>query len=82
MSITNETRYGSKGLLVHVFQEAGDYEVWWDLDQDFDGVCVGAGKTRREAFDDAYRTLSELSTILDDGVNDEPAHAASGGEVG
>lgn len=64
---TNETRYGRKGLLLHVFRDvpSDDYEVWWNLDMDFDGVCVGAGKQRKDAMDDAYRTLSELSVILD-----------------
>lgn len=81
--VKDETRYGRKGLLVHVFKDTAsdDYEVWWNLDIDFDGLCIGAGKTRREAYDDAYRTLSELSVVLDEGVNEPPvAQGASGGD--
>lgn len=83
IKFTDETHHGRKELLVHVFKVpvGNDYEVWWNLDMEFDGICVGSGNTRKEAIDDAYRTLSELSVILDEAAN-EPAYAASGREVG
>lgn len=76
--LTDETKYGRKGLLVHVFKDTatGDYEVWWNLDMEFDGTCVGAGKTRKAAIDDAYRTLSELSVVIDEAAT---SAAGSGG---
>jgi hypothetical protein len=75
--VTDETNFGTKGLLLHVFKDVAskDYEVWWNLDMEFDGICIGSGKTRREAIDDAYKTLSELSVVLDEAA----AHAVAGG---
>lgn len=80
--VSDETNYGPKGLLLHVFKDEAsqDYEVWWNLDMEFDGICVGAGKTRRKAIDDAYKTLSELSVVLDEAATPAPqAVAESGG---
>lgn len=77
--VTDESRYGREGTLLHVFKNDDfdrDYEVWWDVSTDFDGQCIGTGKTRREAIDDAYKTLSELSVVLDEAAT--PATQAVG----
>lgn len=41
-------------------QFGGAFEVWLDTEvQECDGICLGSGKTKREAFDDALQSLTE-----------------------
>lgn len=81
--VSDESKYGYEGLLLHVFKNDEfdeDYEVWWNMSSDFDGRCIGSGGTRKEAIDDAYRTLSQMSIVLDDAAT--PATQAAGGREG
>lgn len=62
-----------KGHLLHVCENAGEWEVWINCeDRDFTGVCVGAAWTRQAAVQQA---VTVLEAVLVELQKPEPVHA-------
>lgn len=81
MSDEHEERIdlSERGYALHVIPAnlLNDYEVWLNTEvADFDGLCVGVGKTRSEAMTKAAATLEDTALALRDAV----ARAVSTGE--
>lgn len=46
--------------MIHIFNEDNDWEVWSDTEiSEMDGRCIGSGKTKAEALEDARVELVE-----------------------
>jgi hypothetical protein len=55
----------STGNLLHVAMIDGEWEVWLNTDiQNFDGLCIGAGKSRDAAVTDAVAVLEAATDAL------------------
>jgi len=51
-------------MKVHVFEEYEGWEVWLDLIEDHDGLCVGSGATKQAALEEAVHALEQaIATI-------------------
>lgn len=63
---TEERWQCGKGHSLHVFQEDEDtWSAWLNTEtQDFDGLCLGTGKTRSEAVTEAVKTLETATDLL------------------
>jgi len=53
------------GYELHIFSNGGDWEVWLNTEiTDYDGLCVGTGRTREDAQRDAAQVFSRAYTRL------------------
>jgi hypothetical protein len=51
------------GYQLHVHRDTA-WEVWLNVDLDFDGLCIGCGASRARAVAGAIATLKELTAKL------------------
>lgn len=65
MTTTNEHHEVTPGgYELHVKGDEGDYEVWFNLNLDYDGFCIGGRESRASAVRDACDTLERALKIL------------------
>lgn len=52
------------GHKLHIFWDGDMWEVWLNTEvEDFDGICIGSGKFKEDALEDAMLTLSLLHSV-------------------
>lgn len=70
---------------IHVFREPDGWEVWLDPecpDGEHDGLCIGQGRTRQEAFEDAIYELATADLKCQLELRDGTDKADSLGPIG
>jgi len=54
-----------RGYWLHIFLDGGHWQVWLNTEvADFDGLCIGSGRTREAAIKDAQRVLISARSRL------------------
>lgn len=52
------------GCRIHTFGENGEWEVWLNMDADFDGQVIGQGPTREVAEANAVEALQAIMLAI------------------